>query len=69
MKSRLLIVFMFVISVLSGNAQIVNDKPGHVNPEDMQVDMNNPTFVPMVKVGKVLMGGYRDWETDRKSVV
>ena len=48
MKSRLLIVFMFVISVLSGNAQIVNDKPGHVNPEDMQVDMNNPTFVPVL---------------------
>lgn len=57
MKSRLLIVFMFVISALSANAQIGNDRPGHVNPEDMKVDMDNPTFVPMVKVGKVLMGG------------
>lgn len=27
-----------------------------VNPEDRAVDMNNPTFVPMVKVGKVLLG-------------
>jgi hypothetical protein len=34
-----------------------NDKPGHINPEDMEVDMDNPTFVPMVKVGKVLQGG------------
>ena len=30
---------------------------GHINPEDMEVDMDNPTFVPMVKVGKVLQGG------------
>ena len=27
-----------------------------VNPEDREVDMDNPTFVPMVKVGKVLHG-------------
>ena len=26
------------------------------NPEDREVDMDNPTFVPMVKVGKVLHG-------------
>lgn len=29
----------------------------HVNPEDTEVDMNNPTFAPMVKVGKVFMDG------------
>jgi len=29
----------------------------HVNPEDREVDMDNPTFVPMVKVGKVLLEG------------
>ena len=34
-----------------------NDKQEHINPEDMEVDMDNPTFVPMVKVGKVLQGG------------
>lgn len=28
-----------------------------VNPEEVEVDMNNPTFVPMVRVGKVLEGG------------
>lgn len=27
------------------------------NPEDRQVDMDSPTFVPMVRVGKVLEGG------------
>ena len=27
-----------------------------VNPEDMDVDMDNPTFVPMVKIGKVKQG-------------
>lgn len=32
-------------------------RPGHVNPEDREVDMDVPTFVPMVKVGKVLAGG------------
>ena len=28
-----------------------------VHPEDKPVDMDNPTFVPLVKVGKVLEGG------------
>lgn len=34
-----------------------NDRPGHINPEDIKVDMDNPTFVPMVKVGKVKKDG------------
>ena len=42
--------------VVAAHAQGDIDHPGHVNPEDLQVDMDNPTFVPMVKVGKVLMG-------------
>ena len=33
-----------------------DDTRTRVNPEDMEVDMDNPTFVPMVKVGKVLVG-------------
>ncbi|MFA6719197.1 MAG: DUF4294 domain-containing protein [Prevotella sp.] len=41
---------------MSGFAQS-NDRPGHVNPEDRVVDMDNPTFVPMVKVGNVAYGG------------
>lgn len=32
------------------------DNNGRVNPEDREVDMDNPTFVPMLKVGKVLLG-------------
>ncbi len=28
-----------------------------VNPEDRDVDMDNPTFVPLVKVGRVLLDG------------
>lgn len=28
-----------------------------IHPEDFDVDMDNPTFVPMVKVGKVKQGG------------
>nr|WP_270766620.1 DUF4294 domain-containing protein [Segatella buccae] len=33
------------------------DRPGPVNPEDREVDMDNPTFEPMLRVGKVLQGG------------
>lgn len=40
---------------VSMNAQ--EDNRGKVNPEDLPVDMDNPTFVPMVKVGKVLDHG------------
>lgn len=29
-------------------------RPGYINPEDRAVDMDNPTFVSTVKVGKVL---------------
>ena len=47
---------MCLCLVVAAHAQDDIDHPGHVNPEDMQVDMDNPTFVPMVKVGKVLMG-------------
>ena len=38
---------------LGCHAQNDNTK---VNPEDLDVDMDNPTFVPMVKVGKVKQG-------------
>lgn len=37
--------------------QAQNDRPGYITPEDRAVDMDNPTFVPMVKVGKVLLRG------------
>ena len=28
----------------------------HINPEDRVVDMNSPTFVPMVHIGKTKVG-------------
>jgi len=33
------------------------NRPGYVPPEDREVDMDNPTFVPMVKVSKVARDG------------
>ncbi len=51
-----ILIYFLVFSVTAINAQNNNDRPGHVNPEDLEVDMDNPTFVPMVKVGKVLQG-------------
>ena len=52
----------FIISVLAvllpaaACAQKGGEKDG-VKPEDREVDMDNPTFVPNVKVGKVLVDG------------
>ena len=43
---------MAFLSVIPVYAQ-VNQQ---IAPEDREVDMDNPTFEPMVKVGKVLMG-------------
>ena len=37
--------------------QAQTERPGHINPEDRTVDMDNPTFEPLLKVGKVLIGG------------
>ena len=49
---RLLTLLLVVIPMLA-MAQKFNNG---VNPEDMDVDMDNPTFVPMVKIGKVKQG-------------
>lgn len=51
----LLLTFMLLWMSLKISAQ--TDRPGYVNPEDREIDMDNPTFVPMLKVGKVLKGG------------
>ncbi len=47
------IILLFTISV---GCYAQTDNKGQVNPEDREVDMDNPTFVPMVKVGKVKQG-------------
>lgn len=46
-----------MLTMAAATAQAQNTVAGNdVNPEDREVDMDNPTFVPMVKVGKVLHG-------------
>ncbi|EFI71055.1 conserved hypothetical protein [Segatella baroniae B14] len=53
LKNRIyILVTMAFLSVIPAYAQ-VNQQ---IAPEDREVDMDNPTFEPMVKVGKVLMG-------------
>lgn len=47
---RIIILIMTVLLALPSVAQ----KHKRINPEDRQVDMDSPTFVPMVRVGKVL---------------
>ncbi|WP_297262660.1 DUF4294 domain-containing protein [uncultured Prevotella sp.] len=39
------------------SARAQNNGSRRVNPEDREVDLNTPTLVPMVKVGKVLHDG------------
>lgn len=56
MKRRYLILFLLLsVAALCVEAQDI--RRDHVNPEDKEVDMDSPTFSPMVKVGKVLDGG------------
>lgn len=45
---------MLLLSVCAGMAQ--NNEPVHIKMDEKKVDMDNPTFVPMVRVGKVLNG-------------
>lgn len=52
---RLSVVAFVTFASASAEAQVAGNV--RVNPEDMDVDLDNPTFVPMVRVGKVLQGG------------
>ena len=55
MKRRYLILFLLLsVAALCVEAQDI--RRDRVNPEDKEVDMDSPTFSPMVKVGKVLNG-------------
>lgn len=47
---RLLAVAIMMLIASTATAQVM------VNPEDRDVDLDDPTFVPMVRVGKVLQG-------------
>ena len=50
---RRLFTLLLVVIPMLAMAQKFNNG---VNPEDMDVEMDNPTFVPMVKIGKVKQG-------------
>ena len=54
-RNIILLVVLLVFSAMSARAQ--DNSSRRVNPEDREVDMDTPTFVPMVKVGKVLHDG------------
>lgn len=51
---RLLAVAIMMVIASAASAQV--DGAIRVNPEDRDVDLDDPTFVPMVRVGKVLQG-------------
>lgn len=53
--NKLFLTFTLSTVMLTVHAQTAGDRK--VNPEDRTVDMDNPTFVPTVKVGKVLDHG------------
>ncbi len=53
MRHRLLLILPLLCGALRMAAQ--NDNT--LRPEDRMVDMDNPTFVPTVKVGKALLDG------------
>lgn len=54
--TRLRIFITALMALMLAARATAQDKKGD-NPEDNEVDMDNPTFVPMVKVGKVLIDG------------
>lgn len=54
-RNIILLVVLLAFSVMSARAQ--DNGSRRVNPEDREVDMDTPTLVPMVKVGKVLHDG------------
>lgn len=62
MRQAVVILLVSLLSALGVSAQgtatgaQASGQKAQANPEDRQVDMDDPTFVPMVKVGKVKDG-------------
>ena len=60
-REAMLRTIIFTIMMLCVTAARLSAQTDHVqpkvHPEDREVDMDDPTFVPMVKVGKALDGG------------
>lgn len=57
MKTKVRIISLLFLIAITQGVVAQTGKSSTINPEDRQVDMNTPTFVPMVKVGKVLLDG------------
>lgn len=53
-KSYIILLFALLLTL---NTAAQNNNSNAAAPEDRAVDMDDPTFVPMVKVGKVLVDG------------
>lgn len=56
MRRLLSILFSAILAAYSVPALAQSDDTSTPHPEDREVDMDAPTFDPMVKVGKVLIG-------------
>ena len=48
--------FIILLTLCGLPFSVLAQKEKKINPEDRAVDMDNPTFVPMVRVSKVLEG-------------
>ena len=55
--SRRIFFFLIFSCWLPMTIAAQDDTKDHVNPEDREVDMDNPSFVPKVKVAKALVDG------------
>lgn len=55
--SRRMVFFLILSCWLPLTIAAQDDKRVHVNPEDREVDMDNPSLVPKVKVAKALVDG------------
>lgn len=55
MVRKICLCFLLFLSSFSVWSQ--SKEPVHIKMEEKPVDMNNPTFVPMIKLGKVFHGG------------
>lgn len=51
-----LLLAIMLLMPFTAWGQVNNTQSQVVNPEDREVDMDDPTFVPMVKIGKVKQG-------------
>ena len=56
LRTIIFTIMMLCVTAARLSAQTDHVQP-KVHPEDREVDMDDPTFVPMVKVGKALEGG------------